>query len=301
MATIGPPQLVSNLKLYKMRKQCFQSAAWAALVLSCFLSCHKVFSLLEESRNPLLRDCQVAEYHIPIYDSYYPPRIPFLFKKTFDPSTKILKEIECYFQDDVPPQEIIQPIFHHVLKLAQKDRMIFLINNDSNIKGNTPDTVAKITLNNEGRAESCEANGELNPDSYNHAAQTEYFIYKNDRLQVIKSYYITNNGILGPAVDSVHYDKFGNVLAFGSNSYQYDYTRKAREQFYCDDFMGGDEPYYLLQYLGFFPEVTSPVNLRTHVETIVFHGDLSNHRFDGEGRLIGYDFYVPISIAWNCK
>ena len=97
------------------------------------------------------------------------------------------------------------------------------------------------------------------------------------------------------------YDKFGNILSFNGNTYQYDYSRKAKQQFYCDDFMGNCEPFYLLQYLGFFPEVNNPPNIRTHVETTVFHGDLTNHKFDHEGKLIGYDFYEPVSVAWDCR
>jgi hypothetical protein len=161
--------------------------------------------------------------------------------------------------------------------------------------------VARITLNKEGRAISCAATGALNPDYFENPAIIENYKYKNDRIIAVKSDYFSQSGIvLASLVDSVHYDNKGNISSFAGNSYQYDYTQKVKQQFYCDDFMGSHEPFYLLQYLGFFPEVNSPENVRTHVETVVFKGDLTNHQFDGNGRLTSYDFYLPITISWNC-
>jgi hypothetical protein len=275
-----------------------------ATVFMLFLSCQKSSDRFDNFRNPLQGDCQVAEYHYGLYDQYFPAGIPFLFKKTFDASGKTLKEIECFFWPEVPPSQILLPEFHHIFKVEQRGRMIFLINKVTN-KGNIPDTVARITLNNEGRAKSCTANSELFPGgwpSYLDSSVTEEYIYSNNRILAIKSNYI------GPVpvtfFDSLHYDKYGNVLSFRDNSYQYDYSRKAKQQFYCQDYMD-DWPFYLLQYLGFFPEVTSPINIRTYmVADASLNGALTNHKFDAEGKLISYVFdygSVPITIVWNCK
>jgi hypothetical protein len=277
-----------------------------ATVFMLFLSCQKDFIRADHFRNPLEAGCQVAEYHIPEYDSDFPPRIPYLFKKTFDSSGKIVREIECFFNDIVTPHDILLPEFHHIFKIEQRGRMIFLINKVTN-KGNIPDTVARITLNNEGRAESCAANPELVPDFESKTAVTEYYLYKSHRIVSIKSVF---NQITPPNtfidIDTLIYDNYGNILSCRDNSYQYDYSRKAKQQFYCDDIMDGgdaDEPFYLLQYLGFFPEVTSPVNIRTRAQNQVFsQGYLTNHQFDAEGKLISYDYFIPhITIVWNCK
>ena len=100
--------------------------------------------------------------------------------------------------------------------------------------------------------------------------------------------------------DTIRYDNYGNVLSIGTMTYQYDYSKRPRQQFYCDDFMGDDEPFYLLQYLGYFPEINSPVNLRTYTSAVVFRGPLTNHQFDGEGRLISYDLAsTPVTITWR--
>jgi hypothetical protein len=194
--------------------------------------------------------------------------------------------------------------FYHDFIVEQKGRMIYLVNKQTN-KAGTPDTVARITLNEKGRAISCAANSELDPDAMLNPAVTEYYIYKNDRVIAVRSDYkglsasIPHEVFEYTIIDSLTYDKYGNILTFNHNSYQYDYNRKAKQQFYCDDFMGSDEPFYVLQYLGFFPEVNCPPNVRTLVETEVFSGDLSNHRFDSKGRLIGYNFYLPITITWK--
>jgi hypothetical protein len=71
------------------------------------------------------------------------------------------------------------------------------------------------------------------------------------------------------------------------------------------DYMQSDWPFYLLQYLGFFPEVTNPVNIRTNlVADASLNGPILNHKFDADGKVISYDFIstggVPSFIIWNC-
>ena len=268
----------------------------ATCCLLLLASCRKALDFHHEFPNPLTSEYQVVEYHIPLYDEAYPPRFPFLFKKTYDPTGRSVSEIECSFWDAQSPSQLFLDEFYHHFKVVQRGRIICLINVQLP-KSNIPDTVMKVTLNKEGRPESSWASGELNPDAMSNPAVTEYYTYNNDRVVVVRSDYA---GRPAPTyVDSIYYDTYGNVTSFLGNTYQYDYSRKIKQQFYCDDFMGGDEPFYLLQYLGYFPEVNSPTHLRIHVNTTIFHDDLTNHRFDGEGRLIGYDFYEPITITWK--
>ena len=111
---------------------------------------------------------------------------------------------------------------------------------------------------------------------------------------------VSNGSLLHAFNDTIRYDNYGNVLSHGTTRYQYDYSKKPRQQFYCDDFMGADESFYLLQYLGYFPELNNPVNLRTYTYTEEFSGPLTDHQFDGEGRLISYEFESsPVTITWK--
>ena len=289
-------------------KNLIVALALMAILFVPILSCQKDFIFNGKFLNPLEAGCQVAEYHNTLYDEFFPPKLPYPFKKTFDPSGKIVKEIECFFQDDVSPSVITQPEFHHIFKIDQVGRKVFLINKEVN-KGDIPDTVATITLNKKGRAESCKANIELDPDFIFQRNVTEHYLYVNDRVIAIKSDYEFPESSLPPGfnpystVDSIFYDTYGNLLFFGGNSFQYDYNRRARQQFYCDDFIGGDEPFYLLQYLGYFPEINSPPNVRIRVDNVIFHGNLTNHQFDEEGRLISYEPGpgLQVTVMWNCK
>ena len=293
--------------------------ALAAMSIICFLflTCNKHH---EFPGNFINQDCQVAEYHIAYPD--YPSGIPFPFKKTYDASGKTLKVIECVFWPEIGPPQISEPEYHHIFQVEQQGRMLYMINMQTN-KGPLADTVARITFNNDGRVKSCIANSELFPlgvplHNSLDSLVTEEYIYRDNRVLVVKSNYIGPDPQTG--IDSLEYDKYGNILLCEGNSYQYDYTRKAKQQFYCMDYMGQDWPFYLLQYLGFFPEITSPVNIRTYIQgSGDYYGYLTNHKFDSEGKLVSYQFDLgtvlgydfgpgtndypgtPITILWNCN
>jgi hypothetical protein len=240
---------------------------------------------------------QVAEYHKTLYDNAFPslPHFPFLFKKIYDTRGNV-KEIDCSFWDVIYPNQLFLDRFYHTLSVDQKGQKVYLINTMT-AKGGIPDTVATITTNGKGRAISCAANKELDQDLANRPTFTESYTYDHDRLSVIR----TDFGCCyGPSYDTLHYDSYGNILAFGSNTYKYDYTKRPTQQFYCDDFQGGPEPFYLMLYLGYFPEISSPPNLRIFTQTLIFTDSLRNHRFDAQGRLIGYDFAAsPVTITWK--
>ena len=253
--------------------------------------------------NPLIGGCQVAEYHVTQFDPLFPTPPPYLFRKTFDPSGRIVQEIDCNFTDDILPADLLSSTLH--LKIGQKGPVVYLINKAS-VKSDFPDTVVRIYLNEKGRPDSSIGGPGSDPQAGPGSFEKEYYTYKDNRVTDVKTnltFIFNGNPISSDAVNTVTYDKFGNPLSFAGNSYTYDYTRKARQQFYCDDFMGNESNFYLLQYLGFFPEVTSPVNVRTGVNTGEdTGGPLTNQQFDEEGKLIGYAIdFIPVSITWNCK
>jgi hypothetical protein len=265
--------------------------ALVSLLLSLlFLSCNKD----DDFPNALMK-CQVSEFHLATYDLYFTD-FPFLFKKTYDPSGKILKEISCLFWNDQPPTS--QFVTPHDLVINSHGRKIFLLN-----KHDLLDTVVKITLNIAGRPESCESKKELNESNGKNFSETEHFVYKYNRLVFVQA---TSASVFSPipytSTYPLVYDNYGNMLSFGGNVYQYDYNRRAKKQFYCDDLMATNNGFYLLQYLGFFPEVNSPVNLRKHGFATTFQGDFNNHTFDSDGKLTGYYFGgLKATITWNCK
>src|ERR1700733_3658262 len=77
----------------------------ACVFFAPFSSCYKVIPVPSGFPNPLNGDNQVAEFHVPIYDDFYPD-YPYLFRKTYDPSGKIVKEIVFSFNDDIGAGDI---------------------------------------------------------------------------------------------------------------------------------------------------------------------------------------------------
>lgn len=253
--------------------------------------------------NPLVGGCQVAEYHVAMFDALFPTPPPYLFRKTFDPSGRIVTEIDCNFTNDILPTDLLSTTLH--LKIGQKGPVVYLIKVDT-LKADFPDTVIRIYLDEKGRPDSCIGGPGSDPQAGSGSFEKEYYTYKDNRVTEVKmnvTFVIGGSAFSFDAADTVKYDKYGNPMSFGGNVYTYDYTRKARQQFYCDDFMGNESNFYLLQYLGFFPEVTSPVNVRTGVNTgSDTGGPLTDQQFDKEGKLIGYAIDgIPVSITWNCR
>jgi hypothetical protein len=97
------------------------------------------------------------------------------------------------------------------------------------------------------------------------AYELEYYFYKDNRVTFIKqtTLFAGDDGFFLKSTDTVRYDKFGNPMSYGFNTYTYDYTKKGGQKFYADIFMGVESDFYLLQYLGFFPEINNPPNIRT--------------------------------------
>jgi len=277
-----------------MKKNALSLSALATVaLLLLFFSCSRKY---DDFHNPFPQDCDVASYILPsdpTDTSAYSRVKPSLFKKTYDPSGRMVTGIDFNYWN-----ALTVPLFHEHHMLVKTDgQKIFLLDKDDNL-----DTAVRIFLNNQGRPLSCEINAATNDSHGDSYGELNKFVYKNNRLIAIKTTRFSEYYPL-ESTDSLHYDNDGNILSFSQNSYQYDLHRKARQQFYCDDLMGSTDGFYIMQYLGFFPEVTSPTNVRTYVNAVLFVGNVTDHRFDADGKLISYVFRGPnpTTITWHCK
>jgi hypothetical protein len=224
----------------------------------------------------------VAEYQAVIGGNNPASSYPVLFKNTYDPSGKTVKEIACNFYDGFPgfvgnePQDFLDFI------VVRNGSSLFLLN-----KSNTGDTAMQVSFNSQGRPEASITYpvGGID-DNYSTALETENFTYVNDRI-----FSVTTDGT---KTDTVGYDSVGNVLSFAGNVYLYDYYRKATQTFYINDLEDRDHAYYLLQYLGYFPEVTSTVNIRINFTDARASVNLDYEQFDADGRVINFSAaYLP--------
>jgi hypothetical protein len=179
----------------------------------------------------------------------------------------------------------------------QKDLKVYLLK-----KTDLSDTGMVIQLNDKGRVVSCHIAREVN--EIHGSGESEYFFYKGNRIWYITTVPDTNGHFIPySTTDTVHYDSHGNPSSFAFNTYQYDYTRKVDFQYYIDDQMESDYGYYVCQYLGYFPEVTSPPNLRIHTQADEFNLPLVDQQFDAAGRMISYDYSFSgfVTIAWHLR
>ena len=275
---------------------------FAVATFLLFNSCQKVIYPLNHFPNPLTGGsggCQVASFHLSEFDPL-PQGAYYLFGKKYDPSGKNLKEIIFSISEDVFFGDLLQ--FQSDYQVVDKGRKVFLITKDA-LGHSIPDTGAIIYLNTLGRPDSIVSYSQI---TYHFDARTgetvrTYFSYMQDRLftaRTVKHGYFVSSDV----TDTVRYDNYGNMASFASYTYQYDYTRTAKQQCYLDDYMQNKGEVYLLEYLGYFPEVTSPTNVRTGISGGYESGALTNHQFDGEGKLISYDSrnFGHVTITWNC-
>ncbi|MDO6432218.1 hypothetical protein Q4E93_16575 [Flavitalea sp. BT771] len=275
---------------------------FAVALLLLLNSCHKGIYSYDHFPDPLEGGYQVAEYHIPLFDHILPQPLHYPFGKKFNDSCK-LTEIICSFDNEQLPSDVIP--FQLDLHVIDQGRTIYLLTRDTTGHGAT-DTTARIYLGWNGRPDSCVCNYRLlfHRTAESHATGKTFFTYRDHRLFSVRNDNDYNNGFPFSGTDTVRYDQLGNPLSYSQNSYEYDTTRKARQQFYCDDYMGSSHTFYLLQYLGYFPEITSPPNVRTKVTRFFESGSytLTGHQFDQEGRLIAYSYLgynTPNTITWK--
>lgn len=274
-----------------MNKRICRMSVVMALITLSFLSCTKIFDWKNITPKPPGEGCEVAEYHLPYYDTE-PLAFPFLFKKTYDATGKIVTAIDCSFWNVNSPQRVAR----NELILERKGASLFFLD-----KHNLADTVLYVYFNSNGRVGSLRGTDKL--VNFEERLRSNRFIYENNRLAAIETIIPNGPGNELRFTSPLTYDSYGNVLSLRNNSYVYDITRKPRQQFYIDDYMDYEFGYYLLQYLGYFPEVTNPPNIRIHVKTNVFDRDLTGHSFDADNRLTGYQFagIGKATITYHCK
>jgi hypothetical protein len=262
---------------------------------SCKKSVDQIAPALLLVRNQ--QSLEVDEYHLPDYD-YALVDFPLLFRKKYDGSGH-LQEIDLAYEDDM----IANYNLEHDLIVREKGLQVFLLS-----KADLSDTSVAITLNITGRVVSIHVKRDVN--DLGGYGDTEYFLYRDNRVSYIQYVPDPNKFSSGNSTDTVYYDTHGNPSAFMNNHYQYDYTKKMPFQFYIDDQMEGDIGFYICQYLGYFPEVTSPPNLRTHVQADEFNDYLGAYQYDAAGRLVSYGYFSApgnygvgggVTIAWHLR
>ena len=261
-----------------------------ALALVFVGSCKKT----NPASSPIPRDQHtlvVDEYLLPLYDNAIFD-FPLLFKKKYDQVGRF-NELDFSFENTLVASYSLE----HDYSVVQNGLTLYLLK-----VGDPTDTGVKVILNGRGKAVSCHIAKDIN--DIHGIAETEYFFYKNDRIWYIKT--VPDGGAdnsLQPSYDTVYFDTHGNPSRFGFNTYQYNYTKKVDFQYYIDDQMESSPGYYICQYLGYFPEVTSPPNLRIHVQADEFSLDLLDDQFDPAGRMISYQYsnFGGVVIAWHLR
>jgi len=270
-------------------------ATLTVVIFFGFASCHKWdWDWFDKSKT----DCDVQSYYLT--EIGYGGPDPFLFEKKYNAARDRVTEITFTFLNLHPVEVPYQA------RLVYETDRFFAIN-----KLNKKDTLMKVLLNSQGRVKK--VYGKIHRDSI-------MFEYDHkQRLKVIAAE-ISAGGALSR--DTCDYDDHGNILGITHRDmygrvgyfYKYDYSRKAKRQFYLDEPVQHDE-FALLQYLGYFPElepkhvrIFSRIGLETGAR--LYEGHLTNHKFDSKGRLISYDsyheedfkyLYCSAIVNWKCR
>lgn len=279
-----------------MKKIIVRTGLFIAIPL-LFSTCHKV-DWYDVFGSQGKKDCQLQSY---ILDWDYDFGFPLLFEKKFNPAGDRVTEIHCSFHNVFSG---IGPVPFD-LRVVYKGSEVYLINKKAPF-----DTTLKVFLNAQGRVRECLGTGYIFRNK---------FFYQGNRLRALEY-----EG-LGFHRDTCEYDSRGNILSIAPPGppgtrwgyfYKYDYTKKAKQQFYMEETRDLNNDFTLLQYLGAFPEL-NPVNVRIYTRSGPEVGPggwrhpLLNHRFDSQGRLLGYDLGFEdgdsviassgASLEWKCK
>jgi hypothetical protein len=272
-------------------------AAAGLLLLFASSSCRKDNGPLG-SQTPLNSNYQVVECHNNHYDADLDAHVAFPFLKKYDPSGRTVTEIDCAFDDD--KSYYYFPQVYHEFKISQKGHMVYLVNKALPASG-IPDTAGWITLDALGRPKSMTADSNLSLDLNGYWPEptfTQNYTYQNNKIVAV--HYVFNNPHRGDYTDSIKYDQYGNAVSFNNVSWHYDYSKTAKQQFYYEGLTGADEPFYLLLYLGYFPEISCPSNVMTAWTDFTGTFNVTNHKFDSRGRLISYDDGLGhVTVNWK--
>ena len=275
-------------------------AAVGMLLLFASSSCRKDIGYFPP-QNPLTSEFQVVEYHQSVFDGF-DTVVVFPFRKKFDRTGREVVEIDGSY--DYPIGESFFKWYgYREMAISTKGRMIYLIDK-KNLKNGGPDTLLRVTLNAKGRPESTLADSTwFPPGGFGNFNVSETYRYKDNRLVAVTRQRINNGYYAGnsPETDSLKYDQYGDLVSFNLNSYQYDYTHPAKQQYYCVGWQNDHEGFQYLEYLGYFPEVTNPPYVMTGWNFFEEAFKVTNPQFDSRGRLISYDNggYGHTTITWK--
>jgi len=260
-----------------------------------FISCNKI-----DWRPPT--DCEVQQFGQPGGILYSGPSLgpyPYLFSKTFDRDGNV-ETIDAYLFS-------LGIDFNLKARFSLKGQTLYCLQRD-----NIADTFMIVQLNAKGRPVKAVETRSPAPSNPVVSAMQYDFTYNKNRLFSITA----KNRFTSYSPDTCTYDNAGNLVNLGrTDNYEYDLTQKPKQQFYFDAENTGSFFYglHFLEYLNFFPEITSPVNVRTkHRVGRSFNGtyflnyDLVNHKFDAKGKLISYDYGYNFNkfttpIIYNCN
>lgn len=270
----------------------------AVLSISLFFSCKK-----QEPQQPPKPACAVQQFGAPISNVPVGPTrlittVPYIFKNTFDNAGKV-KMIDAYLFD-------LSGATHHTATISYQGNMGYLISTEA-----AKDTIFVFTLNSSGKViRADERIAFSSPYTSKFRCDFEY----NAQGKLFRTHLVSLTDNFTNRYDTTIYDALGNVTINAIYKYEYDLTKTAKKQFYHDvevqfpTFYKGQR---LLSYLGYFPELTSPPNLRIISRSSPTSGgayyinlNLYSHQLDASGKLISYGYGYPGSttspITWNC-
>lgn len=254
-----------------------------------FVHCNKVNDFIRD-----LHDCEVRQYNYSIIEQF----APYLYKKNYDQSGRIVEQIDFTFLAVGVPA-----LKHYLVRHSQKKLLFIDIDN-------LMDTVMIVQFNAHLRPETIVTSGGL----FNLQIK---FLYKNNRLDSIR----LSDPFGGYKCE---YDDNGNILAIKQFSlghgqylgtfYQYDYSRTIKAQVYHDEAVGQvDFPFVILKYLDLFPEL-NPKNARIKSRVGLENGPvvsefiLFNHMVDADGKLTRYEVatifgqtVAQVNLDWKCN
>lgn len=262
----------------------------------CSLLSIAIFSGCKKDDKPSAKECQVQQFDSNtdlFYNGVFGP-IPYLFSKTFDLNGKV-NTIDAFVY---PLGEATR----QQAKLEYRNQMVYLLDQNSS------DTIMIVWLNNAGRVIKAQEKSGFRYKNTSPVMSYE-FMYNSEN----KLYQYTAENRSNPTYPSkftlpVEYDGNGNCTRASNSYFTYDLTRTAKKQFYFDSESLGNYwlGFKLLEYLNYFPEITSPANIRTNTKVmegtyVIMNTALSNHQIDVDGKLISYKAgNDTIPIFWNC-
>lgn len=236
--------------------------------------------------------------------------VPFLFQKKYKHGSSELRQIIASYRNIATPA-VTAP---DTMNVIYKDQRIIFIR----LSG---DTVAMLTFGLNAKLLKAAAVPFMRSDW--NLREEFRFSYTGNRLREIT--YFEDNKVTWPYI-RVQYDKtnknvskvlFGNLTNdFYQDSivYQYDYSKKARGQFYPDEMLGDHFNFwYFLKFLNVLDGVQPENVLLNSYMTNSYPGDIERsytaHKFDSKGNLIYYKqhrnipqlpFYEEWQVDWRC-